>query len=307
MSKKNISLEEIDLSDLELDSEPESEEQSSSEESSSDEVEIEPDSDIEIELDSDIEIEQDLIEGNLKESPKGSIDDKNNALNIQNEKKESKYTKPLDSITGIKLISVKDSSVKNVIGLPVEFFDDLEEEKQYQPGYWRSLSHDQVFVKHFGQRKLFLTELWFLTNYGHLSNTIVYPGAAHGYHIPLLAALFPTHKFYLYDAANFFEGIESYERIKVFNKLFLEEDAMLDEYKNALLISDIRTTESSSDERPAYNIASNVKYNEELRQDIISLLQKEERKEFMTMKLGKESIPQVESFLKKNISEEKLK
>ena len=82
---------------------------------------------------------------------------------------------------------------------------------------------------------------------------------------------------------------------------------MLDEYKNALLISDIRTTESSSDERPAYNIASNVKYNEELRQDIISLLQKEERKEFMTMKLGKESIPQVESFLKKNISEEKLK
>ena len=131
MSKKNISLEEIDLSDLELDSEPESEEQSSSEESSSDEVEIEPDSDIEIELDSDIEIEQDLIEGNLKESPKGSIDDKNNALNIQNEKKESKYTKPLDSITGIKLISVKDSSVKNVIGLPVEFFDDLEKTFQF--------------------------------------------------------------------------------------------------------------------------------------------------------------------------------
>ncbi len=302
-----------DLSDIDFESSESELDPSESEnelelDPSESEGESESESDLgEIELDSDLEIEQDLVDANLKENKKGSIDDKNNALNLKNEKKESKYEKPVGGIKGVKLIKVKESINYPVGSYHVDFFDDLQEEKQYQAGYWRSLPHDKVFVKHFGQRKLFLTELLFLTNYGHLSNTVVYPGAAHGYHIPLLAALFPTHKFYLYDAANFFEGIESYERIKVFNKLFLEEDAMKEEYKNALLISDIRTTEVATFDKALENIASNIKYNEELKQDVLSLLQKEERKEFLSMKLGKLHLPEVKSFLKKNISEEKLK
>ena len=282
-------------SDSELDidlSESESDLDSESEESESEGL------DVNIDSESDLDIEQDLDAGNLKENKKGSIDDKNNILNIENEKKVSKYQKPI-SQGQIKLLRVKDANI--------DFFEDLKEEKQYQAGYWRTLPHDKVFVNHFGQRKLFLTELLFLTNYGHLSDTVVYPGAAHGYHIPLLAALFPKHKFYLYDAANFFEGIESYERIKVFNQLFLEEDAKREEYKNALLISDIRTTEVATVERAVNNIASNLKYNEELKKDILTLLNKEERKEFLGMKLGKLNLPSTIQFLRKNVSEEKLK
>ena len=89
---------------------------------------------------------------------------------------------------------------------------------------------------HLGQRKLLLTEVHFLTNYGYLSNNIIYAGAAPGHHIEYLSQLFPTHKFYLYDPRDF-EIIEN-KNIFIFKKLFCINDAsQLDNY---LLISDIR-------------------------------------------------------------------
>src|SRR5271170_7957656 len=52
---------------------------------------------------------------------------------------------------------------------------------------------------HWGQRKLLLNEIEFLTVYGDRSDTIIYIGAADGLHLEYLSKLFPNHNFILYD------------------------------------------------------------------------------------------------------------
>lgn len=93
---------------------------------------------------------------------------------------------------------------------------------------------------HIGQRKLLLSEIEFLTLHGHLSNFVVYVGAAHGIHIKYLSELFPNHTFHLYDPATFL--IKETNKIKIYNKYFLTSTAEKYKNKNVLFISDIRTT-----------------------------------------------------------------
>ena len=63
--------------------------------------------------------------------------------------------------------------------------------------------------------------MYFLTEYGHLANTVIYAGAAPGAHIPYLSFLFPKHKFILVDPNEFnfnqnsFSEDELKERIEV--------------------------------------------------------------------------------------------
>lgn len=92
---------------------------------------------------------------------------------------------------------------------------------------------------HIGQRKLLMNEIYFLTKYGHLSNTVVYAGAAHGIHIPILTELFP-HKFLLYDPGKFL--IKDTDKIKIFNDYFTDDTAKKYSGKDVLFISDIRAT-----------------------------------------------------------------
>ena len=103
LSSSDLSDIEYESSDSEIESESELELDPSESESESDSGELE--------LDLDLEIEQDLVDGNLKENKKGSIDDKNNALNLENEKKESKYEKPVGGLKGVKLIKVKEKGL----------------------------------------------------------------------------------------------------------------------------------------------------------------------------------------------------
>lgn len=102
-------------------------------------------------------------------------------------------------------------------------------------------------VLHWGQRKLLIGELYFLSLvYDDKSPaTVVYIGAAPGTHIPVLAALFPLIEWHLYDPRDF--NIPSVGKIHLYNRLFTEDDA---EYwarvpgrSNAkiYLISDLRT------------------------------------------------------------------
>ena len=83
-------------------------------------------------------------------------------------------------------------------------------------------------VIHWGQRKLFLSELWFLTHYGHLAKNVVYAGAASGTHIPFLVTLFPDHYFILVDPGKFKlklmrnDTTKSEERIEVKNEFFTD-------------------------------------------------------------------------------------
>lgn len=84
--------------------------------------------------------------------------------------------------------------------------DNFEEEK-YKP---RTAEDDRTVV-HYGQRKLLLSEIEFLTNVcislpaklKHKRIVVIYAGAAPGDHIDLLYSMFPFIKFVLVDPAKF--------------------------------------------------------------------------------------------------------
>lgn len=81
-----------------------------------------------------------------------------------------------------------------------EKFNDIPHKLKYIPGY-----HLDKFVLHIGQRKLFLSELQFLTriNKPGENATVVYAGAAPGNHTWFLSKFFPHLKFILVDPAVF--------------------------------------------------------------------------------------------------------
>lgn len=78
---------------------------------------------------------------------------------------------------------------------------------------------------HYGQLKLLISEIYFLTLYSspQANITVVYAGAAPGIHIAALSYLFPTITFHLYDPAHF--KIKPSDRIKLYNQFFTEETA----------------------------------------------------------------------------------
>lgn len=92
-------------------------------------------------------------------------------------------------------------------------------------------------TKHYGQRKLLISEIEFLTKYD--ARDVLYIGAAPGNHIPLLSELFPDITFHLYDPLHF--NIIPSDKVLIYNKYFSLEDA--NEHKDWLFISDIREAE----------------------------------------------------------------
>lgn len=68
---------------------------------------------------------------------------------------------------------------------------------------------------HFGQRKLLLSEIDFLSCDIKPGTTVVYAGAADGRHIPILTELYPALMFHLYDPRPFHPGVKNNPRIKV--------------------------------------------------------------------------------------------
>lgn len=98
---------------------------------------------------------------------------------------------------------------------------------------------------HWGQLKLFVSELQALTYYGDPSicNTIIYVGAAPGEHLYLLARMFPEYDFHLYDLQEFDKRLNDANNVTLYNKYFTEEDIQRwkNENKKIFLISDIRS------------------------------------------------------------------
>ena len=76
-------------------------------------------------------------------------------------------------------------------------------------------------IRHWGQRKLFITELFFLTKYQNLGDVVIYAGAAPGNHIPFLTELFPQLKFILVDPNKFM--ISENDKIKIINEYFTDQ------------------------------------------------------------------------------------
>jgi hypothetical protein len=100
-------------------------------------------------------------------------------------------------------------------------------------------------VIHWGQRKLLLSEMEFLNMHGHLSNLVVYAGAAPGTHLNYLIDAFPDHRFVCVDPARF--SIRPNARVELRNELFTDEMAREFERARCLFVCDIRSADSSAD------------------------------------------------------------
>jgi hypothetical protein len=105
---------------------------------------------------------------------------------------------------------------------------------------------EEISVVHWGQRKLLLEEVEFLTRYSDPQDIIVYIGAAPGDHIALLADMFPHNMFYLYDLVKF--NIAPNKKIVQRQKYFGEKEIKEFKDKKILFISDIRTWEHFKDD-----------------------------------------------------------
>jgi len=91
---------------------------------------------------------------------------------------------------------------------------------------------------HWGQRKLLMTEIEFLTQYSKINDLVLYVGAAPAIHTPILSQLFPTLKFILIDPMKF--NIFETDNIQIRREFFTNE--MANEFigKDFLFICDIR-------------------------------------------------------------------
>ncbi|CAF0994879.1 unnamed protein product [Brachionus calyciflorus] len=127
-------------------------------------------------------------------------------------------------------------------------------EKTARQPYQRRSNQDKSTI-HFGQRKLLLSEIEFLTivtNELHSMNTnkkvvFIYAGAAPGNHTPMIIEMFPfIDLFVLVDPAKFkFSEKKVKDKVKIYNECFTNKMAedFRQEYKDChiLFVSDIRT------------------------------------------------------------------
>ena len=117
-------------------------------------------------------------------------------------------------------------------------FDQLDEREKY-----RSVNMGDKY--HLGQLKLLMSEIWFLSNYTKFtkarSNTVVYVGAAEGFHISYLAQMFPELQFELWDPRPYKLVLK--KNINCNTGFFT--DTIAKQYSGVLFISDIRTQEIS--------------------------------------------------------------
>jgi cap2 methyltransferase len=102
-------------------------------------------------------------------------------------------------------------------------------------------------VVHWGQRKLLMSEIEFLTLYSTRSEVVVYAGAAPGTHIALLSDMFPAIHFYCIDPAPF--TIKETDKIRIIQDLFSDEMAeeLSNEHPRLLFICDIRSADYDLD------------------------------------------------------------
>lgn len=87
---------------------------------------------------------------------------------------------------------LKDTVLFNPI--PSLFYDDLINEYSYETSY--SITK---LGCHYGQRKLLINEIQFLTYYAKQTNIIIYVGAAPCEHLTVIKHLFPNNKYLLID------------------------------------------------------------------------------------------------------------
>jgi len=166
-------------------------------------------------------------------------------------------------------------NIDNII--PVKI-DDLNNNYKFNGD-----AKDMAPVCHWGQKKLLLSEIQFLTNVCKKLNTkslkdyaVVYVGAADGFHFPILYNLFPELIWILYDPGKFSK--ESYMhpqkyKVKIFNQFFTDE-TIIHAQKNAenrkiLFISDIRV--DPKDEQVSVDMINQARWGTSIGADFMLL------------------------------------
>ena len=120
-------------------------------------------------------------------------------------------------------------------------------EADYEQLPYRRRKGEVKTVIHWGQRKLLMSEIEFLTLYGRTNQMVVYAGAAPGTHIALLSEMFPALHFYCVDPAPF--TVKQTDKITLVQDLFSNEMAQKlgEQYPGLLFISDIRSADFERD------------------------------------------------------------
>lgn len=125
---------------------------------------------------------------------------------------------------------------------------------------------EKLTTLHWGQRKLFLTELEFLCLNGgrfreNEEKIVLYIGAAPGLHLNLLTRLFPQFRYILYDPAPF--KIEPSDNVEIHQECFTTEEAEKYINKNVLFICDIRTSEYNKNGKQGEDILADMMLQQE--------------------------------------------
>lgn len=125
-----------------------------------------------------------------------------------------------------------------------------------QLGYHRRKDEDKRSI-HWGQRKLGLVLIQFLTRYWDplkvKNPVVVYAGAAPGTNIKIVSDFFPEIEFHLYDPSPF--KIKGSDKIHIYQQYFTDKDAEKWKNRNDIyFVSDIRTAD--------YTKAKNLDENE---------------------------------------------
>ena len=126
--------------------------------------------------------------------------------------------------------------------------------KQAPHAPYRRRRFEKKTALHWGQRKLLISEIEFLTEYADLTLPVLYVGAAPGNHINVLVELFPDVKFILVDPREF--RVRKISTVKIRREVFCDESArdVVKTLGRVNFISDIRSVDwTTHDEKSLEN------------------------------------------------------
>lgn len=139
-------------------------------------------------------------------------------------------------------------TLKNYINKKLirKYNDKIPTDLTYQNNH--QLLHSVI---HWGQRKLWISEVEFFTQYLNPKKnyTIVYVGAAPGTHTEFMIKMFPEKwKYILIDPRDFFKTLEKNKQVEIHKQFFNDKFALKlkKKYKDIIFICDIRSDEKQT-------------------------------------------------------------
>lgn len=196
--------------------------------------------------------------------------DKSNLLNENHEY----FTKK------INVLEPTLSSVQNILtnqSSPQSVFISEDKLKMHPPNVQDKTTRFDLKY-HWGQRKLLLSEILFLTKVLDTKNEeriVVYVGSAKGTHIKILVEMFPNLKFELYDPNDYDDILYIIPNIKIYQQYFTDEDAKKYTNKDVIFISDIRTVPANmkqATEKNMYDFQSEVLKNQDMQKKWVEII-----------------------------------